>query len=98
MIKSHKCDLQNGDYSLTPSKVAHMLTKWSGSGGTNPQWPSCCICNLTAVSESIYKNPFLVSPCISYPSQKERLGGIIEECCGGFLNSNWDAMQIYHVH
>lgn len=84
---------------ISPSLVAHMLAKWSGSGETSSQWPSCCICNLTAVSESVYKNPFPVPPCISYPSWKERLSSFIEECWGGFLKkSNWDAMQIYHVH
>lgn len=71
MIKSHKCDLLNCGYSLTAPVVTHMLTKWPVLGGSSSQWPSCCICNFTAVTESMYKNPFPISHYISSHSYKE---------------------------
>ena len=64
VIKSHKCDISNCGYSLTPPVATHMPAKWPAVVGTSPQWPSCCICNLIAISELTYKNLFSVSPYV----------------------------------
>lgn len=53
------------------SSGRYMLTKWPVLEGNSSQRPSCCICNFTAVSESMYKNPFPVSPYVSPHSWKE---------------------------
>lgn len=58
MIKSHKCDLLNCGYLLNGSSGHSMLTTWPVLRGTNPQRPSRCIYNFSAVSESVYTNPF----------------------------------------